>query len=323
MNLDSIRKINGTYNKTPRQSILDEMISDYNYANQNVITEFEVLINSDKALNVLVNSVPQKILMEYKNDKTVSESKFIIEIKSYIGSVKSGDVISYTDTEENYFLCTSKPMVERGYEVNYVISCNQFLKWKDINGNVYSEPCIVNKDSYGSKTLNNNDILTFSDSKAKILVQNNVNSRMIRPDYRFMMQDESGGSDLDIYKVINVLRSVNRGILELVAQKDFAITEDDIVNSIAYNNFSKDNVNREEKFKIKGEVDIYTDKEATFTIIPYGNNVKWEIDNENVAYISNEGDGECRVIGLIKEEVCTLIARMDNKIIARKSLEVV
>ena len=109
----------------------------------------------------------------------------------------------------------------------------------------------------------------------------------------------------------------------MVEQKDFEITEDDIVNSIAYNNFSKDNVNREEKFKIKGEVDIYTDKEATFTIIPYGNNVKWEIDNENVAYISNEGDGECRVIGLIKEEVCTLIARMDNKIIARKSLEVV
>ena len=184
MDLDYIRKLNGTYGKTCRQSIIDDMLCQYEEANKNVVTEFDVLINSSKAKNVFIDNTPSKVLMTYKNNKNTSDSDFMWEVKNYPNEVKLGSYLMHVNEvtgEDDYYLCTSKPMNKRGYDINYFKYCNQKIQ---LNKDTFI-PCIASNDGFGVRLVASNDIITESDTKIKIIVQRNPITEAIPLNTRF------------------------------------------------------------------------------------------------------------------------------------------
>ena len=230
MDLDYIRKLNGTYGKTCRQSIIDDMLCQYEEANKNVVTEFDVLINSSKAKNVFIDNTPSKVLMTYKNNKNTSDSDFMWEVKNYPNEVKLGSYLMHVNEvtgEDDYYLCTSKPMNKRGYDINYFKYCNQKIQ---LNKDTFI-PCIASNDGFGVRLVASNDIITESDTKIKIIVQRNPITEAIPLNTRFIL----GFSKNGIYKILDVTVYKDNLLIYTCRKDDFIKEYDDIENGIAYN----------------------------------------------------------------------------------------
>ena len=214
MNLSYIRKINGTYGKSCRQAIIDDMLIQYEEANKNVVTEFDVLINSSKAKKVFIDNTPSKVLMEYKNNKNTSDSDFMWEVKNYPNLVKIGSCLMHTNEVtgvDDYYLCMSKPMNKRGYDVNYFQHCNQKIK---LNEDL-EIPCIAEGESYGVKIFSSSsEILSDVDTKIKITVQRNSITENIPLNTRFIF----GNSKMGIY-VVGDISTYNNNLLTFTCKK--------------------------------------------------------------------------------------------------------
>lgn len=298
MNLSYIRKINGTYGKTCRQAIIDDMLTQYEEANKNVITEFDVLINGSKAKKVFIDNTPSKVLMEYKNNKNTSDSDFMWEVKNYPNLVKIGSCLMHTNEVtgvDDYYLCMSKPMNKRGYDVNYFQHCNQKIK---LNEDL-EIPCIAEGESYGVKIFSSSsEILSDVDTKIKVTVQRNSITENIPLNTRFIF----GNSKMGIY-VVGDISTYNNNLLTFTCKKgNYMEGYDDIKNGIAYNGDlpSIDEPTTPIEYTISGADSIRKGQTETYTISnPDG---EWEIEDhsDSVEIISQDSSQiqiKCNVYG--------------------------
>lgn len=297
MNLSYIRKINGTYGKTCRQAIIDDMLTQYEEANKNVITEFDVLINGSKAKKVFIDNTPSKVLMEYKNNKNTSDSDFMWEVKNYPNLVKNGSCLMHTNEVtgvDDYYLCMSKPMNKRGYDVNYFQHCNQKIK---LNEDIII-PCIAEGESYGVKLTASNDFITDADTKIKVTVQRNPITESIPLNTRFIL----GFSEHGVYKISDII-VYNEGMLTYICKKDnFREGYDDLSTGIAYNGDlpSVDEPTIPIEYIISGADSIRKGQTETYTIS--NSDGIWEIEDysDSVEIISQDSSQiqiKCNVYG--------------------------
>lgn len=308
MNLSYIRKINGTYGKSCRQAIIDDMLIQYEEANKNVVTEFDVLINSSKAKKVFIDNTPSKVLMEYKNNKNTSDSDFMWEVKNYPNLVKIGSCLMHTNEVtgvDDYYLCMSKPMNKRGYDVNYFQYCNQKIK---LNEDL-EIPCIAEGESYGVKIFSSSsEILSDVDTKIKVTVQRNSITENILLNTRFIF----GNSKMGIY-VVGDISTYNNNLLTFTCKKgNYMEGYDDIKNGIAYNG-DLPSVDEPIEYIISGADSIRKGQTETYTIS--NSDGIWEIEDysDSVEIISQDSSKiqiKCNVYGdfitlkyLVNEEI--------------------
>lgn len=236
MDIDSIRKLNGTYGKSLKQSYIDDLVYQYNLADENVITKFTALVNSNQGKFLVRHrdslSTPIRVLMEYKNNKNTTNSNYYIEIKSNLNDVLNGDILEYSDEtafRKDYYLCLSKPMRKRDYDINYVVNCNQTFNWLGLDKPI---PCWCDNSSYGTKGVIGTNYINEVDGKIVYYTQYNEKTKQIRQDMRFLFNND----EKYVYKVVDINNVVTGNVLRLVMDKaEFDPINDDVENNIAYN----------------------------------------------------------------------------------------
>lgn len=320
MDLNYIRKINGTYGRTCRQAIIDDMLMQYEEANKNVVTEFDVLINSSKAKKVFIDNIPNKVLMEYKNNKNTSDSKFMWEVKNYPNIIKTGSYLMHPNDitgVDDYYICMSKPMNKRGYDVNYFKHCNQKINLSpDLK-----IPCIAGGESYGVKIFSsNNEMLSDVDTKIKVTVQKNSITDNISLNTRFIF----GNSKMGIY-VVGDISTYNNNLLVFTCKKDkYMDGYDDIENGIAYNGDlpSADEQIDVIKYVISGINSIRKEQIGTYTINhPNG---EWKIESSsNSAEIISQDSSQIKIKCKSYGDFITLKYLVGGKVVIEKDISLV
>ena len=262
--------------------------------------------------DIIIDDISHRGVIE-NNQNPYSENKEDRILKVKLDTeLKCGSYVILDN--EHYLVITDIDKYEVSKDCK-MRKCRSSLKWKDENNVTHEFYCTLSKDSYGSKSLANNEMLTFGDSKGKIFVQDNEFTRKIKTNWRFIMN----GSETDIYKVIDISRATTTGLIEIVAQKDIKKAEDDIESSIAFNNFNE--VSNESKYIIQGSENVKVGKTESYIITPHLD-VDWRVDNSNVAEIISTKNGMCTILGKIKDEIVTLSAYLKESKIAEINISV-
>lgn len=298
--LNILRKLNGYSN--PTEAILQNGKDYENRVFADDPSYRKAKIQKNNLLEETIDIRIKNVSVTTEEKKFILRPSTVVDVGSYIGfDDKVYLVLEYEDN-------STSPVVK-------VERCKSSLKWKDEAGYIHGYPCLLSKDSYGSKSLANNEILTFGDSKGKIFVQDNEFTRKIKTNWRFIMN----GSETDIYKVIDISRATATGLIEIVAQKDIEKAEDDIENSIAFNTFNE--LSNESKYIIQGLENVKVGKTESYIITPHLD-VDWRVDNNNIAEIISTKNGMCTILGKIKDEIVTLSAYLKESKIAEINISV-
>lgn len=225
------------------------------------------------------------------------ESYIDIRVENIDISANEKKIIVLPDTEVgngDYILYDDKTFIVEQIEDNLIspvlkcVKCNQNITWKGLDIKL---PVFITNDAYGSKILTDNSFLSNTDTKAKILIQNNKYSRKIKRDWRFIFNS----SEFDIFKVIDITRSMNDGIITLICKKDKVMVEDDLENNIAFNdNFTV------ERYEIDGLPSIKVYEVTKYTT--RANVSKWKIDDEEIASIVISDTNSCEITAKLKDE---------------------
>ena len=298
-------KLRGKITGSKKNTIALSMAKSYNNAVDRMITEFQIEMLSKDAKQVKVIN-PYDTLFDYEekvvtaitavSKRATAGAKAETYIKFNPNEIKRGAIIKFKYREnsmsEKVCLCASQVEEQRDHDRLVFYECNQSLKlpWsKEV------EPCFSTNDSYGSKTMLDNESLAFQDAKAKITVQCNYNTLQIKRDMRFAFSN----SKYDIYKVIDITVSMTEGIMTIIMKKDLYLDGlDNLDTNEAFDKFLGDEVGI--LYKIEGKDYIRVGQEASFKLnvdVP----VKWEIDDTTIA--------DFKIGTSIYNSECTIVAK--------------
>ena len=150
-----------------------------------------------------------------------------------------------------------------------------------------------------------------------------------------------GNSDTDIFEIIDITRSLEQGIITLIAKKVEKITEDNIEMNLAYN--EKDTVLDKDKpdiiYHIDGEEVIPLNETRGYRLVDNNGTVinladlTFEVNDESLASLTeslseglSEDLPEEKVIEtiylkcLVEKEVVTLVIKRDDIVLAKKNI---
>lgn len=335
MILDYIRKVNGIdKNKDLKQNEIDDMVGDYEYGKEMLVTRFSIMINTSDALDVYINSnkEPIKAIVDEKKSYTAT-SNYEETIQVYPQLINSGDYVSFKkfhEPERNTYLITSEIKSNRDNYEGIIIKCNQTFKWKDKNG-IHEFPCYCKNDSYGVKDTSSSDKLSLMETKLKIYIQYNEETKNIKENLRVMFNHR----EEDIYKVISASTVTNDKLLILTCVNDtYQPQHDDLENNLAYNKLSKDNIEnppiqQPTTYEIIGENRIIHKNNYTYKLSPNNENSVWSLDEDSVeleiAKINNQDNDKVSLYAYetLSSDSCVLYAKDGNEILAQKEITIV
>ena len=337
----------GVYGKSKIDKEIYKGIKTYNEALDNMVYDFYVRVGSKEAKDIYVNfdyNNPIKGLTGLSKRQTAS-ADMETYLRVFPNTLKRGDYVQFSFNEwdnwhESIYLITSDVEREEVNDKVVFLKCNTSLKWQGLKGTRYEKwgfPCVSSNDSYGSKTLLTNDFLSYQDTKLKILVQANEYTKNIQKNWRFMF----GNSDTDIFEIIDITRSLEQGIITLIAKKVEKITEDNIEMNLAYN--EKDTVLDKDKpdiiYHIDGEEVIPLNETRGYRLVDNNGTVinladlTFEVNDESLASLTeslseglSEDLPEEKVIEtiylkcLVEKEVVTLVIKRDDIVLAKKNI---
>lgn len=253
--------------------------------------------------------------------RRVSKDKNTYDKDIYFRPDTMVDVGSYLIYDDGIYLVN-------GFNKDYInpkasaTECEQELCFSFIGNPI---PCIAQGESYGVKITGGTEFNTQVDTKVKITVQNNEETRKIKPDHRFIFNH----SEYGVYKVGDVT-VYNHGLLLFTCQKDEYMSQhDDLENNIAFNGDIKPPMDDQVKtYSIKGcpNDEMVMGKTETFTLEPPTDGVTWMINNElsintNVAEIVSQDTNSCVVKCNVGDDCFEIQAIKDKQVInANKKL---
>lgn len=233
--------------------------------------------------------------------------------KLYILPDKNIDIGSYIKFEDKTFLVL-------GIEYNLlspyvkVKECNQIIHMpNDINIHA-----IVEGESYGVKLIGSSDYFSEADTKVKVTVgDNEVNRKYLVLDSRFCF----GNSEHGIYKNADI-SVYQKGLLVNICKKDkYSKGLDDLNTGVMYQGNTENLPDIPEEptnYEIIGQDTIKINNEYTHTISPSNNNAMFSLTEytEGTAEIINQNNGECVIKAIKSDEVITLSASINEKVVA-------
>ena len=236
------------------------------------------------------------------NGQNVKEKNIHTEpnLKLYGGEYVEYDDITMliTEVEENYISHFGKG-----------IMCNQKMRLSD----TVELPIYITNDAYGSKMSINNLFTTDVDTKAKVKMAYNEHSKEIDKDFRFILNN----SKHDIFRVIDITTSMEKGVITLICKKDKLIEGyDDLENNLAYNSFVNRDVVVENE--IIGEEVLLINQINKYTI---SNAEECTFIADEYCEIVHQSNGECTLKGKKAGEVSRLMCiDSNNNILAEKNI---
>lgn len=280
--------------------------------------------------DVIINnsSIPTRALILNVENINNEKNEFRTLCVKKDVELKHGSQILYKG--ENYLVVTD--IDDHYYYKNCKIKkCNNILKWKDKDDNIHELPCLLNNDSYGVKVLSDNDYIRTQNIKAQIVVQDNEFTRAIIPDMRFMFNH----SEFDIYNIIDVNRSITKGLITFTSEKSVLQMEDNLKENLAFSRvLYEDKVQPTPtpptySYSIDGSDSFKQESDCVYSINPLTNCTFYieEFDKNNIAFIvSDNGNGTCTIHG--KENMCdnwfTLYAKdVTGNILTSKEINVI
>lgn len=245
--------------------------------------------------------------------RRVSKDKNTYDKDIYFRPDTLVDVGSYLIYDDGTYLVD-------GFNKDYInpkasaTECEQELCFAFIENPI---PCIAEGESYGVKITGGTEFNAQVDTKVKVTIPDNVETRKLKPDHRFIFNN----SEYGIYKIGDIT-VYNNGLLVLTCQKDqYQKGYDDLENNIAYNGIIPDEPTEEPKpvtYKILGcdSDNMVINTTEIFTLKPSNNNVEWKLNEEyevDVAEIVSTNDSSCTVKCLKADNVFELKALIDNE----------
>lgn len=230
--------INGLTNgRTCKDSLMNEMVDSYNTARDNLITRFDVMINSNMALDVFINKSEESIKAIIDTKKKYSaESNEQESIQVYPNLIKSGDYVRFkkNDTDEfKYYLITSEIKKELTYDEGIFVKCDKTIYWNEENIEIIC-PAYVNNSSQ----TNTNDFIStlnkLTDMKISIQISNNIEENKNIPNWITFKELYPNTR----FQIVQRQDNVNEGLINLSLIKDIYVDNVDIIN---YSEYEDDN----------------------------------------------------------------------------------
>ena len=148
--------------------------------------------------------------------------------------------IDYVTNLGNYYKFDASYWLVVNTDQNDIISknvivrrCNNFLKWKDYNGDIHEHPCVLEYEATANSPRVDNDIIT-PNNRVALIVQANEDTLSLKVNHRFIF----GGRPFKIIGFNNYqIEHINgkEKIMYIQTQLDEESPYDDFENDIAYN----------------------------------------------------------------------------------------
>jgi hypothetical protein len=249
IDFDYYRKVNGSYNKSTKTEYLkDKMVNSLNNFYKNVIPEFDILIASDRADDVLIDGKESRILINYNSDFTLSKlDDGLYSVQSKPNEIKVGSYIikkNYTTDEKITYLVTEKGSERLNYENGYMRECNYILKWINKNGDIICMPCVTEETSSTRIGINASQTLITQQGELTLYLPFNTETQKIDIDERFIITNSGKKA---AYKVVSFNDVPIKGLVKLIVSQEGAEVS-------------------EENDNIELEIADYKNKMATYSI---------------------------------------------------------
>ena len=294
---------------------------------------FKKQLSSLEGVDITIDGIEVKCLVI--NDENIYNEKKEFRTVCMDKNVKCNHG-SYIVYQDEYYIVVTDIDDHYYYKSCKMRKCNNTLKWVQ-GGAVREYPCVLANDSYGVNVVSDNDFIRSQNIKAQITIQNNIDTREIMPDMRFMFNH----SEFDIYNVVDINTSITNGVITLTTEKSVYQVEDDLENNLAYSDIvfsqEKGDININDKpvvddkprpnYEIVGEESIKQLKESSYSIEPKTNCTFYldEFDNDYIADIIDNKDGTCIIKGKknLSNNYITLYAKDEDEIlIAEKNISI-
>ncbi|MBD5589189.1 hypothetical protein [Clostridium botulinum] len=233
-------------NSVSNNSIVSKMTQAYNKQYRNSIRNFDVLINSDRADEVIINldetnKIKALISLNKKITKATS-SPLIYEIRTVPNTVDIGDYITVKnkfDDEKITYIILSQAEHRDGYDISYMQICNNFITLsKDL-----IMPCFVDSATLYTDGLNLMDKnITLPDDEITVFIQYNDITKKLKENQRVMFNHEDVFSITLFNKWSNMVNDGKRlkGMLKMhMERKQERNSLDDFENNLADNSHLK------------------------------------------------------------------------------------
>lgn len=242
-------------------------------------------------------------------DKTINDKSFMVRPDTHIDA---GAYIIYDSNDEKK---VEKTYIITEFEDNLIspeargTRCNQSIKLPDVPVEFSKGfPCMVSNDSYGSKLLSDNELLSMGDEKCNITVQANAYTLKIKPNYRFIFMNSKYG----IFRVFSINVSFKDGVITFICRKDlYKEGLDDLDNNLAWqSDYMLDEDSIMQDFIIYGDdaIKLGGVKDYTITDIPNGD-ITWSLTDPDVCTIVSSTKTTCKVRALRANGICILVAK--------------
>lgn len=186
-------------------------------------------VNKNLDTTVLYNTLIQEgnknqKLLGYKVFVSYPYNPIIFNIGDYI-------TWNYGGTQDTWILISIDKT--QFYNVTgEILRCNTNLNWK-VNGKVVSWPASNIEQSSRQMKPDSNNVVTLQKGYMRLVLQLNDQTKLIKPNYRFLFGTQGNYS---AYKVELVNNYFKENCILLDMYIDLINPNDDLVNGVAYNN---------------------------------------------------------------------------------------
>jgi|GEM_PF-6380851 len=220
----------------------------------------------------------------------------------------------------DYIVYPNKTYLVLEFEDNSVVpyaKAFQCIQTINLKGWDKPIPCVATNDSYGVKLNESNEFFAFRDAKVKIQVQKNNITKKIKNGTRFIFDN----SEDNVYRVIDKTSVIDKGIIIFMMEKTEKMSEDDLINNIAYNDSVQD---IPKEYNIIGAENIKIGTQQTYIIEPVGIDIAWEIDDLEIGKIISQSNNNCIIEGIgTTDELLIITAMQNGKTIATKYVNII
>ena len=229
MDLSYYQKINRTFGvKTKKEYKINNMALEYNKAIDNTITNFEVMINTHKAMEVIIdNSIHEKVIIKQsKNEDNPFKEERIINFYPK-SNIKRGSIINFN--EEDYLVVSDIDKDKKVYYKGSMQKTTRNLKFmsKIEQSKICEYPAIIDDQNKYTLGVLEKKNYTIGDGRYSIIFPANEETLAIDRDDRFYFNRSA-------WKVTDVNTTTQKGLINLMLGEDTINTNcDDVENEIA------------------------------------------------------------------------------------------
>jgi hypothetical protein len=233
IDFDYYRKTSGTYGVTDKKDgKIEKMASSISKYYDNVISEFDILIKSNRADAVIIDGIQTKALIDYNSSFTLSKLKSNVStIQVRPNEMKVGsyvEVKKYTDvTETITHLVTEIESMRLKYMLGYMTICNNSLTYKNSLNIVSSIPCIIDSQVVFTDGLVDEKYYKTSDKIINVQISKNEDTSKFYLKQRFVINHNK------VFYISSINDYGNVGILTITMNEDIPRESDDLINNIA------------------------------------------------------------------------------------------